>query len=103
MKHSVSHDLDLAVAKRVTEKAYEEYKTKFAQYNPSMRWVNDTRAEATFSVKGTNLKSTFDIKPREIQIDLDVPFLFKMFQGKAIQIIETEIKKWIVKAKAGDV
>ncbi|MBK8173100.1 MAG: polyhydroxyalkanoic acid system family protein [Sandaracinaceae bacterium] len=103
MKHSVSHDLDVATAKRVTEKAYEAYKEKFASYNPSMRWVSDSRAETTFSIKGSSLKGTFDILPREIQIDLEVPFLFKMFQSKAISIIETEIKKWVAKAKAGEV
>lgn len=103
MKHSVPHDLEFATAKRVTEKAFETYKEKFASYNPTMRWVNDSRAETTFSVRGTSLKGTFDILPKAIQIDLDVPFLFKMFQSKAIQIIETEIQKWIAKAKAGEV
>jgi hypothetical protein len=33
-------------------------------------------------------------------MDLDVPFLLRPFQGKAISVIEGEIKEWLAKEKA---
>ena len=103
MKHSIPHDLDLATAKNVTDKAFESYKAKFAEYNPTMTWTSATKAQAGFSVKGMNLKGEFELRPKDITIDLDVPFMLSMFKGKAIELIEREMKDWIGKAKAGQI
>ena len=35
-------------------------------------------------------------------MELDVPFLLKPFKGKALGVIEEEIKKWMAKAEAGE-
>lgn len=101
MKHSISHDLPVDLAKQATEKAFEAYKARFGEYNPTFRWASDSKADIAFSVKGVSLSGSFTVLPKVIEMDLDVPFVFKIFQKKAVEIIEGEVKTWIGKAKNG--
>lgn len=103
MKHTIKHDLDIPLAKKVTEKAFESYKAKFGEYNPTFKWATDNKAEVSFKAKGITLAGSFTILPGAIELELDVPFLLKVFQSKAVEIIDTEVKEWIQKAKAGQV
>jgi hypothetical protein len=103
MKHAVHHGLGFDTAKKVTEKAFASYKERFSQYQPAERWVSDRRAEITFNVKGMSLSGTLEVGEKDIEMDLDVPFIMRPFKGKAIGLIEDEIKKWIEKAKNGQI
>lgn len=103
MKHVVVHDLDAETAKKVAQAAFDSYKARFAEYKPTVAWANDKRADISFNVKGVTLKGGVDVNPSSFDLDLDVPFLLKPFKGKAISVIEEEIRKWIGKAKAGEV
>ena len=103
MKHVVPHGLGFPTAKKVAEAAFDSYKKRFEQYQPNARWVNDARAEISFSVKGMMLKGALEVDEREISMDLDVPFVIRPFKGKAIGVIEEEIVAWIAKAKAGQI
>jgi hypothetical protein len=103
MKHAIKHDLDVATAKKVTEKAYDSYKAKFADYSPTFRWASDNKAEVSFKAKGIAIAGSFTILPGQIDFDLDVPFLLRPFQSKAVEVVETEVKEWIQKAKAGQI
>jgi len=103
MKHVVPHGLGLEKAKKVADAAFEAYKARFPQYKPTAKWVNDKRAEISFSVKGMELEGALEVDDKDIAMDLDVPFLLKPFKGKAIGVIEEEIKTWIQKAKAGEI
>ncbi len=100
MKHSVPHDLGQERAKKVAESALGSYVEKFSKYSPKTSWTSPTRAQISFSVKGISLSGSVDVKERSIDLDLDVPFLLRPFQGQAISVIEGEIKEWLVKEKA---
>jgi len=102
MKHQIAHDLDSNLAKEAAVRAFEAYQKRFANYRPTMSWENDRKAHIGFSVKGMKLEGAIDILPRAIEIDLDVPFLFRPFKGKAIEVIEREVRNWLVKAKNGE-
>jgi len=102
MKHAVTHDLDHETARRVTEHAFSSYKDRFTEYKPTMQWVSDRRADVGFTVKGMSLKGAFELSPGEIGLELDVPLLLRPFKGVAIKVIEDEIRKWVGKAKAGE-
>ena len=41
MKHVVSHDLDEEKAKAVARAAFDSYKARFAEYNPTVTWPTD--------------------------------------------------------------
>jgi len=102
MKHSVPHDLDLERARVVTDKALSAYKERFADYNPTVSWSGERHAEVEFKAKGVKIVGKFELKDDRIDIDMKVPMLLKMFQKKAIDVVEREIRVWIEKAKAGE-
>jgi hypothetical protein len=103
VKHAIKHDLDVATAKKVTEKAYDSYKARFAEYKPTFAWVSDNKANVSFNAKGITLAGSFTILPSQIDFELDVPFLLRPFQSKAVEVVENEVKEWIQKAKAGQI
>jgi hypothetical protein len=103
MKHVVPHGLGQEKAKQVALAAIGSYTSRFAQYNPNARWLDDRRAEISFQVKGITLSGNMQVNPNDIEMDLEVPFLLRPFKGKALGVIEEEIKKWIAKAQAGQV
>ena len=102
MKHVIQHDLDMPTAKRVADRAFAEYKSRFPDYHPSSTWVSDTRADVSFNAKGVKLSGAMLIEPGSIVLDLDVPFLFRLFQSKAIEVIDREVRLWVDKAHAGE-
>jgi hypothetical protein len=101
MKHIVSHDLGQEKAKKVAEAALRSYGEKFSEYAPTANWVSDTEASLGFNVKGFALKGGIVVRANEFELTLEVPFMLKPFQGKAIGVIEGEMRQWIDKAKAG--
>jgi len=103
MKHLVHHGLGQERAKQVAESAIKSYEAKFAEYSPRSSWKSATHADISFSVKGMTLNGALDVGDKDFELDLDVPFLLKPFKGKALSVIEEEIKKWVDKAKAGQV
>ena len=102
MKHSVSHDLDATTARKVTERALESYRDRFAEYNPEVQWKDDCTAEVCFSAKGVTLKGVFSLQPNAIEMDMSVPLVLRMFQKKAVEVVDREINTWIGKAKNGE-
>lgn len=102
MKHQIAHDLDSNLAKEATVRAFEAYQKRFASYRPTLQWEGDNRARIGFSVKGMKLEGSIDILPRAIELDLDVPFLFRPFKSKAIDVIDREVRSWLAKAKNGE-
>jgi hypothetical protein len=100
MKHSVPHDLGQARAKKVAESALGSYAEKFAKYSPKTNWTSPSRAQISFNVKGMNLNGAVEVKETSIDLELDVPFLLRPFQGQAVSVIEGEIKEWLAKEKA---
>jgi hypothetical protein len=103
MKHSVAHGLGREKAKQVAEAAIKSYSERFAEYSPTCHWQGDYAAEIGFSVKGLSLKGAIDVGEREIGMSLDVPFLLRPFKGKALGVIEEEIRRWVAKGEAGDI
>ena len=102
MKHQIAHELDSNLAKEAAVRAFEAYQQRFAKYNPTMHWDSERTARIGFSVKGMKLEGSIDILPRAIELDLDVPFLFRPFKSKAIDVIEREVRTWLAKAKNGE-
>ncbi len=102
MKHVMEHDLPPETAKKVAERAFDAYRDKYANYNPTLTWVSDSRAEASFSAKGVSLNGVIELLPTAISFDLKVPFVFKVFKKKAVEIMDRELRVWVAKAKAGE-
>jgi hypothetical protein len=103
MKHTVSHSLGLDMARKVAQAAMASYAQRFSEYNPVTTWKDADSADIGFSVKGMSLSGAVKVSANSIDLDLDVPFMLKPFKGKAMAVIETEIKKWIGKAEKGEI
>jgi hypothetical protein len=102
MKHSVRHDLDSQTARKVARHALEGYAEQFAKYNPAVDWLGEDAATVSFAAKGMTIKGKVDLRPGEILIDLSVPFALKLFQKRAISVVEREINQWVGKAQRGE-
>jgi hypothetical protein len=103
MKHAVHHDLNPELAKKAAEKAWESYSERFAKYQPRAHWTSDSHADISFSAKGIALKGALDLAPGQIVLDLDVPFVLRVFRKQAVDVIDREIQKWVGKARAGEI
>lgn len=102
MKHTVSHNLGKEKARQVARSAFDAYTQRFPEYSPTTKWESEDKAAISFSVKGMSLNGSVAVQDNGFELDLDVPFLLRPFQGKAVSIIEDEIKNWIGKAERGE-
>lgn len=102
MKHSVPHSLGREKARKVAHSAFESYAKRFSEYNPKTNWKSEDSADIGFSVKGMSLNGSVEVTDKSIDLNLDVPFMLKPFKGKAVEVIEREIKVWIGKAEKGE-
>ncbi len=102
MKLEMPHDLAPELARKAAERAFDAYREKYANYHPSLTWKTDTHADASFSVKGIKLSGHIELKPKAIEFELNVPFLFRIFRKKALEIMERELSFWVGKAEAGE-
>jgi hypothetical protein len=95
MHLDVPHKLDDAQAHAAVEKAFDHYRSKYASYKPKLRWLDEHRAEISFTAKGVTLSGTVVLAPGQIVMDAKVPFLLKPFTKKAVAAIESEMHKWL--------
>lgn len=102
MKHKIHHGLELPLAKKAIDKAMEAYSARFSDFNPTYQWVAENKGQLAFKAKGVKVEGELEIIGPEVFVDLEVPFILRVFKGKAMQVIDDEVKKWVVKAKAGE-
>lgn len=103
MKHTIDTGLNVADSRRAIEKAMEAYKARFADYNPRFGWTSETAGEFGFNAKGVALGGKILVRDRKIDVDMEVPFLFRIFQGKAMEVIEEQVVHWVEKVKKGEI
>jgi hypothetical protein len=102
MKHSVPHDLPFPQAKKAADAALNAYRTRFPDFDPQVVWKTENLAEVTFRAMGATVRGLFAINSADVEIEMDVPLLMRPFKAKALGAVEEEIKKWIAKAKSGE-
>ncbi|MCB9764382.1 MAG: polyhydroxyalkanoic acid system family protein [Alphaproteobacteria bacterium] len=102
VKHNIHHGLAHELARRATRKALESYRDRFTEYNPQGRWVTEDRAELSFTVAGKTLEGVVQVGKSDVELELEVPLLFRPFRSAALQVIEKEILEWIQRAKQGE-
>jgi hypothetical protein len=102
VKHALKHDVTREQAKQAIGTALDVYCRKFPQFSPKTTWHGDWRAETSFKVKGMALVAKCEIKDKHIDMSMDVPLLLRPFRSQALGVIETEIKKWLGRAQAGE-
>lgn len=102
MKHTIEHSLPIELAKKATTKAFEAYAERFAKFKPTADWKTDYEASVGFEAKGVKLGGDLTLREGAVDLEMSVPFVFKPFRTRALEIIEAEIRKWIGKAESGE-
>lgn len=103
MKHEIHHGLSPDLARKAVEKAMEAYSARFADYNPEFRWTSENVGRLGFRAKGVSVNGDIEIAGPKILVDLEVPFILRVFKGKAIEVIDREVNAWIEKARSGEI
>lgn len=101
MVHTISHDLDDALTRRALEAAFAAYHARFARYDPTLAWEDDGRARFGFRVQGRALQGTLRLRPQALEIEMEVPLVLRVFEGRARRAVEAEVQRWIERARAG--
>ena len=102
MKHVIPHDLGTELAVKATKAAIDSYSKKFEKYDPQARWLGVNRAQITFKVKMVKLEGELEISDSDVQMELDVPLVFRLFKDRAIRLIDGEVRHWIERAREGE-
>lgn len=102
MKHTIHTGLEQALAKKAIDKAMDAYKARFAEYNPRFDWTSADKGAFGFKAKGVTLGGTVHVHDHKVDVEMEVPFLFRIFQGKAIEVIEEQVQIWVEKARRGE-
>lgn len=103
MRHTIAHDLSPELAQKTARAACDHYTARFAKYEPNIVWRNERNADIAFRAKGLSLKARIEVAVQSLVVDIDIPFLLRPFEGRAKEIVEREMNKWIAKAKAGEI
>lgn len=102
VKHRIPHDLDIDLARKATHKALVTYRDQFPEFKPTGRWLDDDHATLEFHPPGATMRGSVRVGEGVVELELEVPFLFRPFRKQALRVIEAEVKEWIEKAKAGE-
>lgn len=102
MKQTIDTNLDKARSKIAIDKAMDEYKKRFAEYSPRYDWTSEDSGEFSFNAKGVKLQGTIRVRDNKVDVDMDVPFLFRIFQGSAMKVIQEQVEHWVEKVKKGE-
>lgn len=95
VKHSVSHPLNTADAKRAIEAAFGEYSQRFAGFAPQLQWLAPEHAQVSFQALGKRIVAQVRVLDRALEIEMDVPLMARPFQGRATAAIEREVGRWV--------
>lgn len=100
MKHSIPHDLSPEQLRSAVRKFADEYCQRFAEYQTTAVWNGPDQLEVRFKVKGISLSGRLDLKPKQIDLDMEVPLALRLFKGKAIKTIDEQVRPWLEREKA---
>jgi hypothetical protein len=102
VRHVVTHELDLPTARRVADAAFDSYRKRFSVYHPELEWQTPLRARASFSALGVHAHGTVELAAGAIAFELEVPWPFRIFVGRAVSVVEREVRLWVEAARRGE-
>lgn len=103
MRYAVKHDLDGELLHRTIEAAFSSYQQRYPGYDPSLIWTSATQARIGFRARGMAVSGNVDMHPGELDVDLDLPLVFRVFKKRALAVVDAEVQGWIRRAKAGEI
>lgn len=102
LTHNIEHDLSLELAGKAGRAAINGYAKKHKQVQG--RWETPYLYRLQIKAPFNTLTGTITISSQHIAFHIDkVPAMFKGFVGQAVETIDTVVKKWVAKAKRGEI
>lgn len=100
--HTLRHDVTHEQARAAIRTALEVYCRKFPQFDPKTSWLNENRAQTEFRFKRITFLAEVEVLPDRLEMGMDVPLMFWPLRNRALAMLESEINKWLARAKAGE-
>ncbi|NKC12841.1 MAG: hypothetical protein GKR94_11760 [Gammaproteobacteria bacterium] len=97
MKHLVPHDLGIEDAKQSANKAWKSFCRNYPQYEPTLRWLDDSSASVQLVANGIVVKAHVFVRAKAIEFDIKVPLLLWPFKAKIVSLLDAEMRTWIVR------
>lgn len=102
-KRSFAHGLDFTSAQKLTHTALLDYQQRLVKYNLSVQWKDANTADVGFTVLDTRMNGQITVTPKDVEIRVDVPMKFKLFEGMAANVVAQEVRGCVDKAKLAGV
>jgi len=95
MRLSVAHThSDTEIRSRV-DRAAGEYATRYPHAIIKVTWKDAHHADVSFAVRGKTIDVAMTLAAGRIDVEADVPLLFRPFEGMIRARVETEAAKWL--------
>ena len=99
--HFLPHDLDPTQARALVEAAFGFYRSRYPRAKISLAWNSDETATVGFGARGFSFHGTVLLRPGGIELELELPFVFRVFHKQALRVVDAEAKKWLERARSG--
>jgi hypothetical protein len=102
LKYEIPHSLAPEQLEKAVRSFSQVYCERFREYQAEARWLDPHTMEVHFRVSGVALRGSLLLRPRAIEIDMQVPLAFRLFKGRALRAIEEEVRPWLAAAQRGE-
>jgi hypothetical protein len=102
VKHVIEHNLEIPRSKQLAERAFADYKRRYAKYSPKLEWLDERRAQFGFTAKGMSVTGTVELRTGALEVDMDVPFVLRVFKQPAMRILDREVKRILTESAASE-
>ncbi len=102
MKQTIAHDLSMELARQAANAALADFQRRFPHAHITPEWLSADEAIVAFSIRGFHLNPRIRLRPGAIDVEMDIPFLARPFEGRARARIERELALWLDRARRDD-
>jgi hypothetical protein len=96
--HYLSHPFDTIDARRLVERAYRSYQSRYPAAQIALVWESDNLASVEFGVRGFRFQGRVTLRPGTLELGLQLPMVFRVFRDRAVQRIDEEARRWVLLA-----
>lgn len=94
MEHVICTGLSEGDSKKALNMAFETYANDYPQYKPHFKWKKEDLAEFGFAISSVRIAGFVLVIEDKLIVNMNVPFIARPFQGRAIAIIEEQVLAW---------
>lgn len=101
MKHTVTHPLTRDAARTTLDRMLQTYGSHYAEHDVRTAWADDDTATIAFQVGRRTVEGRVAVRDDCYELDVDLPFLLRPFQGRIARAVDEEVAKWLDATSGG--